>query len=548
MTIEDAQQYLKTRQLSDYKESWSTKQKGCLFFVGIDVHKYSSECYFKIVDFHWRKGAKWEDYPQLLPYEKDELYAWRQRDYWFRLSHFGAFLLAYIIEHGVPCNSDLHVLWDTYIQQSANKYYNPVISEYARYSWTCRYHKDDIFQLVKDLNLSMSDGQPPLRKFLESWKSAISFWVDKYIADMTPQKQLFNFDMHFKVNEVCSYNVPIRVYDQAEVDEDDVLGSIHCDEINCYEEGEETYTTKDVMLTYDSVTKSLVLEYDVPEAYEKKATDFDYDESDETFTATDFEEDFTNDKVHVEEPIAVWGLTALILGYSANEMVIRAYRSKDKWTALSKFVNSSDSWHIQDIKIYVTQSVYDTYFENFCKEYEQEHISDSDFIVLRKQKKVILLLEEAIKSEQKNIEQSWQIDSYLTKEQANQLHKDVNNYIVYLQGRLSELQPNQEASHNVSYIQAGEVKTLTKEKFQYIKSNDPSKIKEIEDTMAIYIRGNRPSELCRYLFQNVGNLFLDMPKHSDVIYTCINDHWGNENKITKPGLKVAWKRHKLNLE
>lgn len=81
-------------------------------------------------------------------------------------------------------------------------------------------------------------------------------------------------------------------------------------------------------------------------------------------------------------------------------------------------------------------------------------------------------------------------------------------------------------------------------KFSYIKSDDPDVIKEIEATMAIYVRGNNPSELCIYLFENEGTLFLKMPKHADTIFSCITDRWGDQNHITKKGLRTAWDRHR----
>lgn len=80
-------------------------------------------------------------------------------------------------------------------------------------------------------------------------------------------------------------------------------------------------------------------------------------------------------------------------------------------------------------------------------------------------------------------------------------------------------------------------------KFQYIKSENPVEIKEIEDTMAIYVCGNKPSELCKYLFQNEGSLFKKMPVKADVVYGCIMDRWGDENQISSKGLRAAWSRH-----
>lgn len=79
-------------------------------------------------------------------------------------------------------------------------------------------------------------------------------------------------------------------------------------------------------------------------------------------------------------------------------------------------------------------------------------------------------------------------------------------------------------------------------KFLYIRSDNPAEIKDIEDTMRIYIAGNKPSELCTYLFENEGQLFKKMPKHADVVFSCISDRWGDENIITKKGLRTAWNR------
>lgn len=79
-------------------------------------------------------------------------------------------------------------------------------------------------------------------------------------------------------------------------------------------------------------------------------------------------------------------------------------------------------------------------------------------------------------------------------------------------------------------------------KFPYIKSDAPDEIKAIEDTLAIYVRGNKPSELCKYLFENEGSLFMKMPKHADTIFSCIIDRLGDQNQITKDGLRTAWRR------
>lgn len=79
-------------------------------------------------------------------------------------------------------------------------------------------------------------------------------------------------------------------------------------------------------------------------------------------------------------------------------------------------------------------------------------------------------------------------------------------------------------------------------KFQYIKSDNPDEIKEIEDTLTIYVCSNKPSELCKYLFDNEGLLFMKMPKHADTIFSCIIDRWGDQNQITKDGLRAAWRR------
>lgn len=81
-------------------------------------------------------------------------------------------------------------------------------------------------------------------------------------------------------------------------------------------------------------------------------------------------------------------------------------------------------------------------------------------------------------------------------------------------------------------------------KFIYIKSDDPAEIKDIEDTMAIYVCGNKPAELCKYLFQNEGSLFQKLPLKADVLYGYLTDHWGKQNRITKKGLRTAWSRHR----
>jgi len=443
MTTEDALKYLQTRQLTDYREDWPNGQKGCLFFVGFDRSPGSwPSCYLRIADFHWRKGAKWQDFPLLLPYEQKMLYGVGTGGYSFKykVSNFGAFLLAIILDSGVPSDSDLHVLWDVYLQEcTKNLFISPTPYEYSHFSSSKSIFSKDVEELLIKLGLFSNEVDSPATKFFQLWENAISFWVDKFIAEMTPAKQLFECNMYFAVEAECECEVPVHVYDQAESEFDEGVGIVRCDTLNYYEDGTETYRTNDVLLGFDAVSNSLVFHYSVPDYYRKEAIDFDYDEDDGTFTATSFDEEFANICTINEDPICVYGLTACVIGYSAIGMVIRAYQSNKKWSALSKLLGDSNHWHITDIDIYVTKSVYDTYFDYFCKEYELKHVTDSDFIALGEQKRLLLLLNEAIKSEQENIRISTDIYEYLTEQQCKQLRKDVNNYIKYLQDRIADL-------------------------------------------------------------------------------------------------------------
>ena len=83
-----------------------------------------------------------------------------------------------------------------------------------------------------------------------------------------------------------------------------------------------------------------------------------------------------------------------------------------------------------------------------------------------------------------------------------------------------------------------------REKFRYIKSNDPQKVESIEENIAIYVKNNQPTELCKYLFNNVNELFLMLPVNSISIYNEIERIWGKENQIKKQSFNQAWNRIK----
>lgn len=81
-----------------------------------------------------------------------------------------------------------------------------------------------------------------------------------------------------------------------------------------------------------------------------------------------------------------------------------------------------------------------------------------------------------------------------------------------------------------------------REKFRYIISNDPLEVETIEKNIAIYVKNNQPTELCKYLFNNEYILFLKMPVKSVSIYNEIERIWGKENQIKLPSLNQAWNR------
>lgn len=95
---------------------------------------------------------------------------------------------------------------------------------------------------------------------------------------------------------------------------------------------------------------------------------------------------------------------------------------------------------------------------------------------------------------------------------------------------------------NAQSVQEPSLGAASTTKFVYIKSDNPAEIKEIENTMAIYVCGNKPAELCKYLIKHEGSLFQKLPIKSDVLYGCITDRWGEQNHITKKGLRTAWHR------
>lgn len=80
------------------------------------------------------------------------------------------------------------------------------------------------------------------------------------------------------------------------------------------------------------------------------------------------------------------------------------------------------------------------------------------------------------------------------------------------------------------------------EKFRYIISNDPQEVETTEKNIAIYVKNNQPTELCKYLFNNENKLFHKMPVKSVSIYHEIERIWGKENKIKLPSLNQAWNR------
>ena len=83
-----------------------------------------------------------------------------------------------------------------------------------------------------------------------------------------------------------------------------------------------------------------------------------------------------------------------------------------------------------------------------------------------------------------------------------------------------------------------------RDKFSYIKSNDPQEVETIEETIAIYVKNNHPTELCKYLFNNENILFHTLPVNSISIYNEIERIWGKENQIKKQSFNQAWNRIK----
>ena len=85
-------------------------------------------------------------------------------------------------------------------------------------------------------------------------------------------------------------------------------------------------------------------------------------------------------------------------------------------------------------------------------------------------------------------------------------------------------------------------KMPTREKFRYIISDAPDQINEIEKALAIYVKANRPSDLCNYILSNKGKKFVDIQYKASGILEEIERIWPNENKITDVGLRQALKR------
>lgn len=83
-----------------------------------------------------------------------------------------------------------------------------------------------------------------------------------------------------------------------------------------------------------------------------------------------------------------------------------------------------------------------------------------------------------------------------------------------------------------------------RDKFSYIKSNDPQEVEATEETIAIYVKNNHPTELCKYLFNNENILFHTLPVNSISIYNEIERIWGKENQIKKQSFNQAWNRIK----
>jgi len=445
MTPEEAKPYFQTRQLTDYREDWPNGQKGCLFFLGNDLNPDSDPSYeLAILDFFWRKNAKWEEYSTFLPYEK-KIISTRDNNYrrW-GLTAFSAVLVAYCVEKGEPSEQDTQVLWNVYLQTRYDITESPLALEYFRFTKfnekDFRSQIDDLLSLVGEASrIKMPSGQ----KIYKLVETAMISWMDQICNDITPEKQLFNStNIKFLVNKHCSTEVPIYDFQGEIID----FEQLEEDEKDQYEVGSITYTPNSVFARKDFFSEKLKISYDVPMGYDQEKLEDIFDPETNRYDMSLLEDvSSLQNGIVFEEELAT-GLSEYLVFYSAMGMLIKAYKSQHSLKSAFDLNYYTISLKLNQVDISVCLDVYEAYYKHFCDQYTNEHAKDSDFFVLSDKEKNSLLLDKAIETELDNINHSEGIHNYLTEKQSSQLRKDVQNYIKYLKKLRQEITPTSQST------------------------------------------------------------------------------------------------------
>jgi len=178
----DMERLLTTQQLSDYK-TWPDGKSGIVFYIEELNGLYRIDC-------PWRKGAKWEEYNKLLPYEMEMCYDRRTIiDTKVLVSGFGAFMITYYVCHLTGANRsnvDFGKLVDVYFDYLlAHEDQCSIYREYMTYahSWYCD-NKDKWFKILCGEDADY-DG------FMKAWEKLLLKWRDKYMDELTTYKMLF---------------------------------------------------------------------------------------------------------------------------------------------------------------------------------------------------------------------------------------------------------------------------------------------------------------------------------------------------------------------
>lgn len=437
MTDEEVKSYLCTQQLTDYREDWPNGKKGCLFLV---YYQSIHDACLMILDFPWRKGAKWEEYPKLLPYEKTAMEK-SKRD--FEITDFGAILVGVLIRENKkkhradPWDEWWDSLWEAFIGEPDRDSDFSVansLNEFLNFERA----EDELHSIMPG---GSEDDHIHAQLLIETlWRNKLSDYIDQYFKNISLKDQLFHNDITFSIPKYQSFEIPVRLYKSIDKDEYERTGHLSVD-YDLYEEDfdTETWEVEETHVSSGGLnTLELCIQEDVPVSYDKYA-DIWQQEGDE-FVAIDYSDgDFSAETELVYDEMLAKGLTALLIPYSAVEM----YRDLYLFETLEKAsdILSHSSIPLSSVEITATREVYDTYFEHFCQTYQNQHESDPGFICLQQKERQLVYARAALEQETDYIALSQDIYRYLTPEQGKLLHQYVEGYLTFLKGRIEEIEP-----------------------------------------------------------------------------------------------------------